>query len=410
MIRTRRESCGCNQLEQMQSWIGELCICIPKSSTFSMSCSCPQVQQQLQQSNRCGCNLHGYIGQQCQTGCQQSCNTQCNPYMPQMHCNNACLMACMQSCNLQQQQYQHHQLSNLPYWNPNIYSLQQSYPNSHQQLLPITEQCLICLIGCEQLCIIQQSVSDSNRLQCGCMQQCQQSCSSSMQSQHLYQHQQCIPHCQQNCQQFCNQQMSNNQQCQPQCKQQCINICIISPESQFASQINPFNYPNIFSHSSFSPQFTQLQYCFANCFDSCNQSCGQHCSIPCTQNCQQFCHHYHHQQQQQSASVVQQVKQPQVIRVDLNAAMLESMQCIPQCQQTCLQQCNINIIIKPQCQPACQTICQQNCGHQHQLLRQQQQQQQQQQLTQCQQTAMIHCYCTNGNIPCNNGSQCCKKR
>lgn len=318
MTRTRRQLCGCNQLEQVQPWIGELCICIPKSSTFSMSCSCPQVQQQLQQSNYCGCNLHGRIRQQCRTGCQQSCNMQCNPYMPQMYCENACLEACMQSCNLQQQQQQ--QSSNLPYWNPNIYSLQQSYPYSHQQLPAITGQCFICLIGCEQFCNTQQPFTDSNRLQCGCMQQCQQSCSLGMQSQssstmQQQQYQQCMPHCQQNCQQFCNQQMSSNQQCQPQCKQQCVHICIILPESQLTSQSNPFIHPNSYSSPSFPSYPTQPQYCLSKCFDSCKQSCGQqniHCFNPCDQNCQQFCHRHHHEQ---VVPVVQQPKQaykPQV--------------------------------------------------------------------------------------------------
>lgn len=96
--------------------------------------------------------------------------------------------------------------------------------------------------------------------------------------------------------------------------------------------------------------------------------------------------------------------------------MLESTQCIPQCQQTCLQQCGINPIIDSQCQSACQTICQQNCGH-HQYHPYQQQlsasslsPQQQQMLKQCQQTGMIQCYCPDGNTPCDNGSHCCKKR
>ncbi|VDN94511.1 unnamed protein product [Brugia pahangi] len=409
-IRMRRQLCGCNQLQQVQPWIGELCICVPKSSIFSMSCICPQVQQQLQQSNYCGCNLHAHIGQQCQTGCQQSCNTQCNPYMSQMHCENACNDACIQSCNLQQHQNQ--QSGNLLYWNPNINSLQQSYPYSYQQLSPILEQCFICLISCEQLCNNQQPFLDGNRMQCGCMQQCQPSCSSSnMQSQPFsIIQQQCMPHCQQNCQQFCNQQMISNQQCQPQCKQHCTDICIISSESQFATSMNPFSNP--ISYSYLFPHLTQSQFCFANCFDSCKQSCGKQqtiqCSNPCTQNCQQFCQYY--QQQQQTLPVIQQAKQPykpQIIRVGLHASMLESTQCIPQCQQTCLQQCSTNLI-KAQCQPACQTICQQNCGH-RQLPLQTQQQQQQQQLTQCQQTTIMHCYCTNGNIPCNNGSQCCKK-
>ncbi|OZC10479.1 hypothetical protein X798_02523 [Onchocerca flexuosa] len=135
----------------------------PEPSVSSMSCSCPQVQQQLQQSNYCGCNLHAYIGQQCRIGCQQSCNSQCNPYMPQMHCENAYLKTCMQSCNSQQQ------FGNLPYWNTNINS---------QQLPSL----------------------NNDRLQCGCMQQCQRSCSSNMQSQSFsivqqQQHQQCMFYC-----------------------------------------------------------------------------------------------------------------------------------------------------------------------------------------------------------------------
>uniref|UniRef100_A0AAF5PV63 Uncharacterized protein n=3 Tax=Wuchereria bancrofti TaxID=6293 RepID=A0AAF5PV63_WUCBA len=427
LIRMRRQSCGCNQLEQVQPWIGELCICVPKSSIFSMSCKCPQVQQQLQQSNYCGCNLHAHIGQQCQTGCQQACNMQCNPYMSQMHCENACNDACMQSCNLQQ--YQNQQSGNLFYWIPDINSLQQPYPYSHQQLSPMMEQCFICLISCQQLCNSQQSFLHGNQLQCGCMQQCQQSCSSSIMQSQLFStiQQQCIPYCQQNCQQFCNQQMISNQemigkqqmisnqQCQPQCKQHCTDICIMSPESQFITPINSFSNP--ISYSYLFPHLTQSQFCFANCFDSCKQSCGQQqfmqCFNPCTQNCQQFCQYYQQQQQQQQTlPFIQQVKQPykpQIIRVDLHTSMLESTQCIPQCQQTCLQQCSTNLI-KTQCQPACQTICQQNCGHRQLPLQTQQQQQQQQQLTQCQQTSMLYCYCANGNIPCNNGSQCCKKR
>uniref|UniRef100_A0A8R1TVY2 Uncharacterized protein n=1 Tax=Onchocerca volvulus TaxID=6282 RepID=A0A8R1TVY2_ONCVO len=313
----------------------------------SMKCSCPQVQQQLQQSNYYGCNLHGHIGQQCRIGCQQSCNSQCNSYMPQMHCENACLKACMQSCNLQQQS------GNLPYWNTNINSLQQSYPYSHRQLQPITEQCITCLISCEKLFSQQQPSLNSNRLQCGCMQQCQQSCSMDMQSQlfsivQQQQHQQCMFYCQQNCQQFCNQQVISSQLCQVQCRQQCINICNISPQSQFSSQ--------------------------SKCFDSCKQSCEQqitHCANPCNQNCQQFCHQQ--QQQQQPVPIVQQDKQaykPQTIRVDLHPIILESAHCIPLCQQTCLQQCNLNLI-KTRCQPAGQTICQQNCDH-RQLQQQQQ--------------------------------------
>uniref|UniRef100_A0A0R3S4E5 TIL domain-containing protein n=1 Tax=Elaeophora elaphi TaxID=1147741 RepID=A0A0R3S4E5_9BILA len=347
--RMRRQSCGCNQLEQVQPWIDELCVCIPKSSTFSMSCSCPQVQHRLQQSNYCGCNLHESIGQRCQSGCQQSCNRQCNPYMPQMYCDNACIEACMQSCNLQPQQF-----SNLPYWNPTIYPLQQSYPYSYEQLLPSMEQYFICLIGCEQVCRTQQ------RLQCGCMQQCQQTYSSSIRP--ILQ-QQCMPHCQQNCQRFCIQQMSrSDQQCQPQCVQQCSDICITPSQSQPILLTNPqvinsftYSYPSFLSHP------IQPQYCFVKCFDSCKQSCEQqtiHCSNPCTQNCQQFCHRY----QQQQLPIVQQPKQtykPQIIRVNLHATTLESTQCIPLCQQTCLQQCSINLI-KVQCQPACQTICQQN--------------------------------------------------
>lgn len=332
MKRMRRQTCRCNQLEQMQSWTGESCVCIPKSSTLSMSCSCPQVQQQLQQSNYCGCNLHDSIGQRCRTGCQQSCNMQCNPYMSQIYCDNACLEACMQSCSLQQQQQQ--QPGNLAYWNPTIYPMQQSYPSypshSYQQLLPFTEQCLTCLIACGQFCSTYQPFSDGNMLQCGCMQQCQQACLPSMHLQSSFsttiqqqqqQQQQCIPYCQQNCQQFCNQQQLNNiiqpQRCQSQCKQQCSDICIMSPESQLFSpinsQLNPFISSNSYSYPSFNTYPIQSQYCLAKCFDNCKQSCGlqtTHCSNPCNQNCQQFCHPY-----QQPVPVVQQPKQmfqPQV--------------------------------------------------------------------------------------------------
>ncbi|VDK63056.1 unnamed protein product [Onchocerca ochengi] len=158
----------------------------------------------------------------------------------------------------------------------------------------------------------QQPSLNSNRLQCGCMQQCQQSCSMDMQSQL-----------------FSIVQQQQHQQCMFYCRK---------------------------------------------CFDSCKQSCEQqitHCANPCNQNCQQFCHQQ--QQQQQPVPIVQQDKQaykPQTIRVDLHPIILESAHCIPLCQQTCLQQCNLNLI-KTRCQPAGQTICQQNCDH-RQLQQQQQ--------------------------------------
>ncbi|CAJ0583637.1 unnamed protein product, partial [Mesorhabditis spiculigera] len=126
------------------------------------------------------------------------------------------------------------------------------------------------------------------------------------------------------------------------------------------------------------------------------QSCQSQCVSSCLtvlqyQQCEPQC--------QQTCAPVCQVK----VRID------QSTQCMPQCENACQSQCTAAGQQYQQCQPACQQSCTSTCQPTVTSC-QQATQISYLTVTQQQQPAQQSCQCQQGYAPCNQGTQCCRRR